>query len=259
MKHNFEQRRQNRINYAQSQAAKNKQEADRLFQSARDMASVIPLGQPILVGHHSEFRDRRYRDKIQTTFGKSFEKQQKAAYYADKAKTIENNDAVSSDDPQALEKLTERVNQLKAAQVFMKAANQCLRKGDKDGFLKLELATESLWEELNPPNSVYGKGYPRFSLSNNNANIKRIEQRIASLQRQQVKAAIDKTLNGIRIFENREANRLQMFFEGKPDEVTRKQLKANGFRWAPSESAWQRQISNAAYHAAVQIATAQNQ
>ena len=31
------------------------------------MASVIPFGQPILVGHHSERRDRSYRDRIRST------------------------------------------------------------------------------------------------------------------------------------------------------------------------------------------------
>ena len=42
---------------------------------------------------------------------------------------------------------------------------------------------------------------------------------------------------------NREDNRLQVFFDGKPDADTRAELKSNGFRWAPSVGAWQRQLT----------------
>ena len=42
---------------------------------------------------------------------------------------------------------------------------------------------------------------------------------------------------------NRDANRLQIFFEGKPDEATRNTLKENGFRWSPKAGAWQRQLN----------------
>jgi hypothetical protein len=51
------------------------------------MASIIPFGQPILGGHHSEKRDRNYRDKIHNTYGKAFELQDKVGYYKDKAET----------------------------------------------------------------------------------------------------------------------------------------------------------------------------
>ncbi|MCH5684264.1 DUF3560 domain-containing protein [Niabella sp. W65] len=54
MKHNFEERRQKRIDYAKKQAAKNEQLSDELYNQASKMSSAIPFGQPILVGHHSE-------------------------------------------------------------------------------------------------------------------------------------------------------------------------------------------------------------
>ncbi len=37
--------------------------------------------------------------------------------------------------------------------------------------------------------------------------------------------------------------RLQLIFEGKPDDKTRNTLKSNGFRWAPSCMAWQRLLN----------------
>jgi hypothetical protein len=253
MKHDFEERRQKRIDGARGRAAKNKQEAEILYRSAKNMAGAIPMGQPILVGHHSEGRDRRYRQKINDTFGKSFEKQDKAAYYEQKAETIEENDAIFSDDPNALQKLTDKLNGLKTVQEFMKAANKCLKKDDKEAFLKLEMGTEALWQQLNVSDRLHGKGFPHYKLTNNGANIRRIEQRIAALQRQEVRPAVDKTVKGIRIFENTEANRLQVIFSDKPAEPVRKTLKANGFRWSPTENAWQRHLSRQSLYTAEQI------
>jgi hypothetical protein len=143
MKHNFEERKQNRIEHAQAQAAKNDQKADQLYNSAKLMADCIPFGQPILVGHHSEKRDRNFRKKIHNKFGQSFEAQDKAKHYARKAETIENSEAIFSDDPQAIEKLKDKLANLQSAQAFMKAANKCIRKKDKEGFLKIPHARKN--------------------------------------------------------------------------------------------------------------------
>lgn len=256
MKHNFEERKENRIINAHRLAKKNRQEADNLYNSASQMASAIPMGQPILIGHHSEKRDRNYRSRIGKKFQQAGSKLEKAAYYEDKVKAIENNDAIFSDDPKAVEKLTDKLNGMKTRQEFMKAANKCLKKGDKEGFLKLPLGTIALWEELNVVDRVHGKGFASFELTNNSTNIRRIEQRIAQLKKLETKTVIDKTINGIRIFENREANRLQIIFPGKPDDYTRKKLKSSGFRWSPSEGAWQRHISNSAFYDAQNIVNA---
>ncbi|WP_293307356.1 DUF3560 domain-containing protein, partial [Pedobacter sp. UBA5917] len=149
MKHDFNERRENRINLARTLGKKNEKESDQLYNSASDMASVIPMGQPILVGHHSEKRDRKYREKIHDTMGKSVEKQKRAAYYAEKAETIASNDAIFSDDPEALTKLKEKLSRLQALQEFMKSANKCLRKQDKAAFLLLPSATAEIWAQLN--------------------------------------------------------------------------------------------------------------
>ncbi|MEV0370649.1 DUF3560 domain-containing protein [Streptomyces sp. NPDC050636] len=48
---------------------------------AREMASSIPFGQPILVGHHSERRDRNFRDRIHTTMGKGIAEGERASHW----------------------------------------------------------------------------------------------------------------------------------------------------------------------------------
>ncbi len=256
MKHDFNQRKERRIENAEQQAAKNQQESEQLFAKAKQMSSVIPFGQPILVGHHSEGRDRKYRGKIERTFEKSFEAEEKASYYENKAETIKNNPSIFSDDPQALEKLETKLKSLTELADFMKMANVCIRKKDKEGFLKLERASEQLWEELHSEKRFGGFGFAGFTLSNNSAERRRLTKRIEKLKNQSSCEAIDKVIGGVRLFE---AGRLQLLFEGKPEAKTIGELKAHGFRWCRSEGAWQRHINQSAYYWAKHILKGLNQ
>ena len=254
MKHDFYQRKQNRIEYAENQVAKNEAEFDQLYLRTKEMASVIPMGQPILVGHHSERWDRNYRAKIDNTMRRSVEAGEKAEYYAERAQRIKENDAIFSDDPEALLKLEQKLRVLKGTHDFVKAANTLVRKNDREGFMKLKFATAERWVELRVRN-WWGYGFAPFVLRNNNASINRIEKRIAGLKSIADTIAVHEVINGVRIFENREANRLQLFFDGKPAAEVIKQLKQHGFRWCRSEVAWQRHISNNALYWGRQIAT----
>ena len=49
---------------------------------------------------------------------------------------------------------------------------------------------------------------------------------------------------------DREANRLQVFFDEKPDRDTCSAMRHGVFRWAPSVGAWQRQLTDNALYAA---------
>jgi predicted peroxiredoxin len=213
------------------------------------------MGQPILIGHHSEKADRSYREKISGAMRRSVEADKKAAYYSEKAESIKNNDAIFSDDPQAVEKLQDKLNSLREMQDFMKAANSCIRKNDKTAFLKLKFGNDKMWEEL-LQDKFGGKGFAHFKLTNNSANIRRIEKRLEALKKQGQTVAVDVVINGVRILENGEVNRLQLLFDGKPVREVIAQLKQHGFRWCRSEGAWQRHISNSALYWAKQIAGA---
>lgn len=58
-----------------------------LYKTAHQMADCIPFGQPILIGHYSEGRDRRFRARIEAKFRRCFEEGDKAKYYAERAAT----------------------------------------------------------------------------------------------------------------------------------------------------------------------------
>ncbi|MBU2810584.1 DUF3560 domain-containing protein [Acidithiobacillus thiooxidans] len=224
-------------------------------EQARRMADAIPFGQPILVGHHSEGRDRRYRARIHQNFGKGFDLLKKAEYYERRAKGV-NDYAISADDPDAVKKLRERVENLKSSQERMKAANAAIRKHQKDGPEAQQAALEHLGfkpeqaQQILTPDVMGTVGFASYSLSNNNANIRRLEERIQILGKAQALEDRETPYAWGTVRENREINRIQFRFEDKPDEAVRKLMKSSGFRWAPSESAWQRQWTGNAVYAA---------
>src|ERR1700737_2595305 len=77
--------------------------------------------------------------------------------------------------------------------------------------------------------------YHSFALTNNSANIRRLEKRLAILQKAQSNETTEEKFpGGIRLIDNVEDNPLQIFFAEIPSEATRRELKSNGFRWSPS-------------------------
>lgn len=164
---------------------------------------------------------------------------------------------ISSDDPQALDKLSKKLEKLEKHQALMKAANAAVRMKDTaKGDAKLqELGyTPDEIQHLRTPDFCGRVGYPDYEMKNNNANIRRIKERIAELEKRQTEAAPEGwEFDGGVVEINTELNRLQIFYNGKPDPDTRTDLKSHGFRWAPSQGAWQRQLTDNAIYAAKKI------
>lgn len=153
---------------------------------------------------------------------------------------------IKSDDERAIEKLEEKLEDLKNAQEGMKAANKAVRLKDKeagDDLLRELGYSEEAIAELRKPDYCGRVGYPDYQLSNNNANIHRVEDRIKSLKAAKDKGTSEQEYKTFKAVENTEAMRYQIVFDGKPDEEIRMLLKSNGFKWAPSQGAWQRQLT----------------
>lgn len=56
-------------------------------------------------------------------------------------------------------------------------------------------------------------------------------------------------INGVRVVKNYQSDRIQLFFNGKPDYSTISTLKHAAFKWSPSNGCWQRQLTNNAISA----------
>jgi len=249
----YELKRQERIERFRELAEKNKALSDKTAERAAAMASVIPMGQPILIGHYSEKSDRNYRERIHNTFGKAVELSKKAEYYEQKAESAEENTSISSDDPEATTKLKEKIAAAEANQLKMREFNKCLRAKDNEGMLKLGFS-QAMIDELTKPDFCGRIGFADYQLTNNNSNIRRMKERLTHLEHLKTRETDELTIGDVRIVGNTEANRLQMFFPGKPSDDTRSLLKSRGFRWSPTEGAWQRHLSNAAIYEAKYIA-----
>lgn len=251
----YEEKKQRRIDYYREKAESLEQESSRLAQESSRMIDAIPMGQPLMVDHYSYQSDRRYRDRAWRKMERSVEADQKADHYRRKAEAAENNTAISSDDPEAIAKLKEKLKKRQDLQSYMKKVNAYYRKnGTVKGFegISDEKAAE-IDEAVRNGYSWITAPYASFQLSNNNAEINRLKKRIAILERRAEVGFVGWQFEGGEAVANREENRLQLIFDEKPSEQQRDKLKRWGFRWSPSNKTWQRQLNGNAIYAAGQI------
>lgn len=154
-----------------------------------------------------------------------------------------------------VERIRANLAERERAQKQMKAVNAALRKGDDAALRDLGLTDERI-AQLKKPDFAGRTGFPSYELTNNNAEIRRLRQRLEQAEQRAGAAAegpTERIVGGVRIEEDAQANRIRLYFDGKPDEATRTALKASGFKWAPSVGAWQRQLTDSARAAAKRV------
>ena len=158
---------------------------------------------------------------------------------------------ISADDPDAVKKLNAKLEKLTKAQETMKAVNAYYRKHKSlEGCPELDSEAIEKLKKRMEIRGIQDKPYPSWALSNNNAEIRRIKDRIQSLSINKEELYTGWEFAGGKAEINVKDNRLQLFFDDKPDGKIRDELKANGFRWSPKALAWQRQLNSNAIYAA---------
>jgi hypothetical protein len=183
----YRERREARAERLHEWAEKREAKSEAAFGKAEQISSVIPMGQPILVGHHSEGRHRRDLGRIESGMRKGIEHSKMAQRHSERASNIESQleRSIYSDDPDAVEQLEERITVLEVKRARIKAYNQSCRKGKPD----LSILTETERNELATIARVaaYQLGkrgeYPSYVLSNLGGNINRNKKRLTSLKR----------------------------------------------------------------------------
>lgn len=255
----FEQRRAGRILRLRTRAGKVNAEGDARLEGARKLASIIPLGQPILVGHHSEKRHRRDQRRINDGYDKGFTLKNEATALESRARSAERNDAISSDDPNAPERMRQKIAELEQNRAVMKQANALIRraKGDKAKAIAALVGigiAAAIAARVVEPDFAGRVGFADYQFTNTGTEIRRLQQRLATLEMNAAAQAAgeERQIGTVTLRES--SNRTQLIFPGKPSDETRKRLKSNGFRWAPSEGAWQRHSSPQARDLAERIA-----
>ncbi|QNT77585.1 hypothetical protein JGUZn3_03280 [Entomobacter blattae] len=93
-------------NYYRSLAEKATKKAEEIGSLAvQTVTDVLPAGQPILVGHHSEKKHRALIEGVNKKMDQAEQLLDKADYYNQKADSVGKYGGISSDDPLAIEKL----------------------------------------------------------------------------------------------------------------------------------------------------------
>ena len=233
--------------------------ARRLADNINNSNRIGTMCPSILISGGSNFPVRK-KEKQNAARDRNMEEWRRIQGLLDKIKSV-GTGGISSDDPQALTKLEAKLAKLEKHQELMKAANAAIRMKDKEkgdkrlaelGYTPEEIA------ELRAPDFAGRIGYPAYALQNNNANIRRIRERIEELEnRQESPAPCGWKFDGGEVVINTELNRLQIVLDDRPDSETKQALKSHGFRWAPSHGAWQRQLTDNAIHSAKAITRAE--
>jgi hypothetical protein len=170
----YRERREAKAERLREWADKRELRADAARERADRLSGMIPMGQPILVGHHSEKRHRKDLDRIQGGTIAAIENGRKAESFRSRADNIEvaAGRAIYGDDPDAIERLTERIAALEAERDTVKAANAAYRKEHKQELAGL---------------TAYGRDmalpYRGYVLTNLSGNISRQRKRLAELTR----------------------------------------------------------------------------
>lgn len=150
---------------------------------------------------------------------------------------------IMSGDSDAIQRLQDELSKLEADQARMKAINTAHKKFQKDpaiiDVLDLSDSDRRIIRNYKPAYSWEPHPFAPYELTNNNANIRRIKERIAGLSITKATPETVTETDGLRIEDCPADNRIRLFFDGKPDADIRGRLKSNGFRWTPSIGAWQ--------------------
>ena len=253
----YQARKEARIERLRSGAICKANEADAGFDRVRSIAGMIPMGQPILVGHHSEGRHRKDIARIDSLSNKAIEASRAAESMASRADAAEANRAISSDDPEAMSRLREKLAAIETKRAHGVAVNKIIRaaKGSScvaaKNLMDFGISKTDALDYL--AGDCFGNlGVAPYKLSGLSSEARRIEKRIALLERVGATPPhSDEQIGEVRIKER--DNRVQLIFPGKPDCETRTRLKRNGFRWSPASGAWQRMASPQAWVVAREI------
>ena len=144
-----------------------------------------------------------------------------------------------------------KILKLEEWQQVMVRANAIIRKNlsredTVSRLLELGLSDKVIDELLVPNRAGRIEGFPDFQLTGNRRAIKQLRDKVVEATRLQESLRDTQgewKIDGGYVVENVNNDRIQIFFDAKPDQETIAKLKSRGFHWSPTEGAWQRQLT----------------
>lgn len=249
----YEQKQEARRERLQAAAARAAQASNAAGQRAHDAVAMIPFGQPILVGHYSERRHRAALAQLDRAMHECVEQSRRAEELQRRADGV-GTAGISGDDPDAIEKIEARIAELEAKRARMLAINKAhkafLRDPGSLDAAPLSDADKARVRSYVPAYSWEPHPCAPYQFQNLGGNVRRLQLRVKQLRQRAAATAQDaepvtEDRGGFTVERDAAANRLRLRFPGKPAPEVRAVLKRSGFRWAPSEGAWQCFLSTA--------------
>lgn len=201
---------------------------------------------------------RQYAEAIMANFEKSADTSYEDKLKARKERYEELSDKAQAESNQALQRFRDKASVIPGGQPIHGDKDRRYREKTWDILGKSVKLGEKADYYAGKASSV-GKGgisaddanaiaklTAKYKSGVNSAEKRRIIDRVISIHKN---AQVAKTVNpnedysslGFNVERNSDLNRLQLKFGDIPDPDVRKVLKSNGFRWSPSNKAWQRQ------------------
>lgn len=146
-----------------------------------------------------------------------------------------------------IQHLTDDLETMQSNHARMKEANRIASNKKLTTDEKMEALENIRMTEISRSDVESGKPlFYSFTLTNHMNRIHHREARIKQLQKQidaRESEAKETEYEGIRVVENVAENRLQLFFDGKPERRVIDILKQNGYRWSNKNGCWQSYLS----------------
>ena len=225
----LERKLERRKEWADKSAAKCSAE----FEAAHKITENIPFGQPILVGHHSEGMHRRAIERSAGHMDKGCEAYKKAEYHESKAEGLSRmlENTIFSDDEDAVEKLEQKIAAREKEQEQYKAINKVIRNKKMSEAEKVaELVRLGMSEAGAKERVEKNAQIPSYAMSNNNAEIHRLKDRLEKIKaRQERTAKAEENPHGV--FVECGTSMCRVTFAEKPDYTVIKALKDAGYYW----------------------------
>lgn len=173
-------------------------------------------------------------------------------FYNDYVKNYKKKNAEPITPSSELEKAQKKLDQEEKNLEMMKQVNAIIRKYKTEEKIVPEIVKlgikETTAKELIKPDYANRIGFPTYSLQNTRQEIARLRQRVKDLSGKIEEGKDQKikkyaTINNGFIQIDFEQDRVQIIFDDKPSADTISALKRKGFKWSPSNKAWQRKYT----------------
>jgi hypothetical protein len=175
---------------------------------------------------------------------------EKRAFAAMERTVAPERGPIKSADAEAVQKLEAKLAKLEETQALYRKVNKAHAQFLKDpASLDRSDLSAQLKETIRNYKPRYSwEAHPiaPYQLQNNNAEIRRTRGRIAQVSKMKASPHAETLYSdGIRVVENPDLGRIQVFFPSKPDRDTITLMKGSGFHWSRNQGAWQRHLNDA--------------